>query len=516
MKKYLICFLILLFASPVWGAFYHVCINGQGEGDTSGSSRENCMDGFDDLGTPSAGDTYYLYDDDGDYLNEQLTSAASGSTDTYITYMAYPGESPVINNTTGAYAIEITHDWIKLDGLQIEGGTAAGIKLQSANNIFMDNMVFDSCATGAADTCIRVPDGSTCDDVTIEDSTWDNWTGKSMYMHGDNWIVRRNTFQTTTGDGGPIEMRDAGNVECLDASDPYTCCTGFGTGSCDLKSHNFLITENTFNGLGSAAGSNAAILLDGDDKGSQCADADDPWNCCTAAGVGPCVNSTNSVYHQGTISYNLFVDSVSRTVDGFYGASFVYSNIFHNTTDGAADSGIPLEVNGPNNKVYNNTFEGCENICMMFNDDPIDPNVASEFKNNIVIDTDTPNHLIWISDLGGYEPTIDYNIYWMGTGGEVKYYYQGTDYNFTNWKSTIQADGCTGCDNNSSEANPLLTAIGSNDFTLQSSSPAISAGAQLDYPKLLPGSTWPSSVLTGPCGNGCDMGAYEYPIWGTP
>ena len=34
--------------------------------------------------------------------------------------------------------------------------------------------------------------------------------------------------------------------------------------------------------------------------------------------------------------------------------------------------------------------------------------------------------------------------------------------------------------------------------------------------KLLPGSSWPDGVITGPVGNRNDIGAYEYPIWGAP
>jgi hypothetical protein len=66
--------------------------------------------------------------------------------------------------------------------------------------------------------------------------------------------------------------------------------------------------------------------------------------------------------------------------------------------------------------------------------------------------------------------------------------------------------------------NPLFTDTtpGSEDFTLQITSPCIDAGVGISGygDKLRIDSTWPDGVETVPCGNGCDIGAYEYPRWG--
>ena len=115
MKKLFLALLILCFAVPVLGDEYHVCRDGYGEGDTSGSSRVNCMDGFDDLGTPSAGDIYYLYDDDGDYREKLTITQSGGGEGTRITFQPYTGESPVINGSID-YSEAAVGAWTEDDG----------------------------------------------------------------------------------------------------------------------------------------------------------------------------------------------------------------------------------------------------------------------------------------------------------------------------------------------------------------------------------------------------------------
>jgi hypothetical protein len=83
---------------------------------------------------------------------------------------------------------------------------------------------------------------------------------------------------------------------------------------------------------------------------------------------------------------------------------------------------------------------------------------------------------------------------------------------------TAMATSCGGsqCDLNSIYANPLFTNAAGNDFTLQSTSPAIDTGVNLGSTYdlgLAPGSTWPAGVLTlnqNTNGLGWDIGAYVY------
>jgi len=53
---------------------------------------------------------------------------------------------------------------------------------------------------------------------------------------------------------------------------------------------------------------------------------------------------------------------------------------------------------------------------------------------------------------------------------------------------------------NGVHTDPSFTAVGSDDFTLASDSPAINAGANLGATyddALMPSSTWPDGVVTG-------------------
>jgi hypothetical protein len=157
-------------------------------------------------------------------------------------------------------------------------------------------------------------------------------------------------------------------------------------------------------------------------------------------------------------------------------------------------------VNGPDNGIYNNVIYDVENIGIMINNNPVAGDVQSVIKNNIVYAASV-NHIVYISNDVGLSPTFDYNCYWMGTGGETKYYWKVGDYTFTNWKTQ------SGGDANSVEDNPDLVSPSTvtPDFTLQSSSPCINAGVDV-------GLTEDYAGAVVPTGSATDIGAYEYPV----
>ena len=135
----IICFaLFALTLKYGWGATYYVCSDGNGAGDTAGSNWANCMDGFDDLGSPSAGDIFYLRDDDGIY-RELMDLWASGSNGSPITFAADTGEVPVIS---GADIIETWAD---------ETGNIWSASLATApERVFFDGTFGTKAATYAA------------------------------------------------------------------------------------------------------------------------------------------------------------------------------------------------------------------------------------------------------------------------------------------------------------------------------------------------------------------------------
>jgi len=285
------------------------------------------------------------------------------------------------------------------------------------------------------------------DGISIINNTFDE-SIYGIWMSGDNWTITGNTFSNMNV---AIQMTDTDNQMC----------------------DGFLISGNTFSNLGvTDATPGYGILLEGD------------------------TNGDNADYHSGIIKQNSFSNVAGRAIDGFYGASTVAYNKVSGVTSDGAGGGIGIEVNGPNNKIYNNVIYNVVNIALMFNDDPIDPNIASECKNNILFSS-TVNHIIWVSDLGGsVDPVLSNNIYWQGSGGESTYYWESADYNFTTWVGlTSEA--------NSFEVDPLFVTNGT-DFRLQATSPAIDNGVDVGLTE--------DYVGNGISGDAWDIGAYEYQI----
>jgi hypothetical protein len=260
-----------------------------------------------------------------------------------------------------------------------------------------------------------------------------------MNMHRDSILVQGNTFSNVVRS---IEMRDVNNAHC----------------------QSFVIENNSFLTVG--PDTNAGIILDSD------------------------THADNADHHTGIIRYNYFNGVRGRAIDGFMGHSSIYYNVIANVTDGGASSAIGLEVNGPSNVVYNNVFYSVANIGVMFNNDPEVPDAVSIFKNNIVY-TPTANRAIWVTT-GHPGITTDNNVFWPGAGA-TKYYWEGTDYTFTNWKTQSGGDAA------SVEADPLL--VSSSDFRLQAGSPAINAGIDVGLTQDFTG-----RFLVGLP----DIGAYEF------
>ena len=102
------------------------------------------------------------------------------------------------------------------------------------------------------------------------------------------------------------------------------------------------------------------------------------------------------------------------------------------------------------------------------------------------------------------------------TGGGLIYY--GT---YATWETATGNCGTAGC-SHSVESDPLFVSTSTDNFALQSSSPAIDAGLNLGTTYewgLDPASTWPSNIILdnqNNYGSGWEMGAYVYTQTSTP
>ena len=170
-----------------------------------------------------------------------------------------------------------------------------------------------------------------------------------------------------------------------------------------------------------------------------------------------------------------------------------WNNILWENGVGNLGSGISLqdkgtgtysaEING--NIFYKNGSSGghelyLEDVCS-----------SLDIHNNILFAEDGCRTLLSVNQTGTV--SIDNNLHWRGDG-DPAIYYNGGARSWATWQGY-------GFDVSGINDNPDMTNPGGEDFTLTADSPCIGAGDDtLGSPyniALLPGSTWPSGVLTG-------------------
>lgn len=190
----------------------------------------------------------------------------------------------------------------------------------------------------------------------------------------------------------------------------------------------------------------------------------------------------NIVHDQHYVS----VDSGGIRFDGdasvaFGSGNLAYYNVVYNERYGLHALNTPNGGAFYNNTIYNSTVYG-----IMLDGASANGVIV---KNNIVHTAGTS--LIYNHD--SINSVIDYNCYYPATG--TLFNWNGTSYNFTNWKSNSSKDA------NSLNVDPLFVSTVTPDFQLQAGSPCINAGVDvgltLDYAG--------GSIVGVP-----DMGAYEY------
>jgi hypothetical protein len=251
----------------------------------------------------------------------------------------------------------------------------------------------------------------------------------------------------------------------------------------NLTLNNFTAYNNASNGLSLSIGTNYTI------------------NGCQIYN-----NTYNGIYFDGTTVNGANIHNCEIYGNGDSGIrigsgnatnlSLSYNVIYNNTNAGIYDlSGNTSTV------AYGNTLVGNGKGLWISG---AGTNINA--RNNISEDNTTE---VQVDSSVNQTPTIDYNDWFHSAGGTFMNW-KGTAYNFTNWQTN------SGLDAHSFSSNPLFTNASGNNFTFQSSSPAIDAGVNLGSAYefgLSPSSSWPSSILTlnqNLNGSAWDIGAYVY------
>jgi hypothetical protein len=205
-------------------------------------------------------------------------------------------------------------------------------------------------------------------------------------------------------------------------------------------------------------------------------------------------NGNQALYN---ISYSngeagIWVQNSDGTATGNQAVGLYNNTVFGNTVAGVLLQGDYLVASTcTNNSVKNNISSGNTG-----------PNLSARYGCENVGISGSGNVYTY-NDFG---PQATDFIEW---GGHV---YKST---YAMWETATGNCGTTGC-SHSVQADPQFVNAAASQFWLASGSPAIGAGLNLGSPYnigLMPGSTWPNSVVTGDqnaYGSGWEIGAFVY------
>ena len=445
--------------------------------------------------TPSAGSLYYAsYStapnqvfEDGARLTQNTVSAASltagqwylDTVNSRIWVYLTAGDNPsghTMEASQRSSAIAVYEPYVTISGLQAQMANTSGINIEAGNVVITG--VLDQSNYGWG---IQIGDGS---NVTVSFSTVVYNGGNGIFFYDSPSLL--------------IEQNAVHDDSQL-TNDAYSA--GIGGSDAARGSTNFVIQMNTVysNGVGqNGTQVGAGIKVD-------------------TVGAGGAIRY-NRVYS------NNFAGIILDAVNGetVYG-NVVYSNGVGDFSAGWGCDGIlalaDADTTLTNTIVGNTVYGNYYGAIVIYGPSP---EQAGGCANNIIennIATSTVSGPNLIADNGCENPGTNGsgNVYTYNDFGSAASNFiewgSGTYYStYATWEGAAGNCGTAGC-SYSVQAAPTFASASAGQFWLAGGSPGIGAGLNLGSPYnvgLMPGSTWPTGVTTGPTNTPPDIGAFVY------
>lgn len=413
--------------------------------------------------------------------------------------------APGVEYGARPYAIYSTYDGLTVNGLTAIMANYAGISTYVNAGGVMNNVTFKDCTVSGKSAIIFDGKFQATPGVglwTYNNATATGNTTQSSHFSTGNvsqWGIRfapGGTFNNTVvtyntvgpcGEDGIMLAESTHNNAYIG----YNTGGGNGENTIDVKYGNGVLIE--YNTCLNDGEPNIVIHFDTANVTLQ-------HNICNGSGqidntmfgiemgCGASEGGSNTVMTNPICRYN----TVSNCQGG--GITFINSTngkIYGNTVNGWSIShnaaGVGLDV-ATGTMVANNTAYGAVHSYLGFQ--AIEGSTSTTFKNNIfTILAGAGNDVVQVSADSQSGTTLDYNLYFPTTS--IGWIWGSTEYNWAGWKTN------SGQDAHSLNADPLFTNAGAGDFTLQSGSPCINAGAVI------------TGITDGYLGSAPDMGYKE-------
>jgi len=540
---------LLLSASPLWATTYYVdnCVvtgNDSNNGTTSSTPWLTIRKV--NASTFNPGDSI-LFQSTCTW-REQLVVTSSGSPGSPITFGAYgAGAAPIIN---GSNLLSVSWTQVSADiwettlstqplivffngapgtNVGAEGGvTAAGDWYWSANTLY----VYSTSNPSQAFTSPGVEAGT---------------RQNALLQYGGQYLTISNLHLTKANYYG---AQLVGNVTVNGVTADYNGANAFmDWQSLSTIANNITLENSTIaynGGSGLIFGHLNNVLIQGNNIHHNCWDPTQTYSRGISIGSPDTTNVTvqynnvhdNGVAATGAAGAGIACDTCGSGIVFRYNASWgntlhgldidadnnlqAYYNVVWNNNRGIsvfADANSSMT----GNRVYNNTVYG-NNLYGILVEGPSAGSTLNGCTNNFVV-----NNII-VGTTGG--PSLEVfngcenpgangsgNVYTyndFGTAASNFITWGSSNYStYATWEAATGNCGTTGC-SHSVQADPQFVNAAASQFWLASASPAIDAGLNLGSPYnmgLMPGSTWPNSVVTGDqnaYGSAWEIGAFVY------